>query len=292
MRIRAFVVLTALLLAPAASARAQETPTPAPEPTVGSFDVGGQFSNINGDEARYQRYKDLRTGGLLDRFNYTREKENWLFDVTGHHVGYRDQKFVAEFRNYARGRVSFTWDQIPLFYAEPDSDQFGLLSASPYQRVGPGEYRINDAVQQTLQAFCPLPPCAANVNTARQQALALLMNREAQTLDIRHRRDVALLDASFALIKNTNLLFHFQNTDEGRHAAVVRLLRLQRGQRAGGPRRSPDHRRRRRAGVVQLPRGREGGMGWLLVPQQRVDARLGQSNPCDRLHLCQRVLAR
>src|SRR5215203_3796805 len=212
MRTRAFFVLTALLLAPAGSARAQETPTPAPEPTVGSFDVGGQFSNINGDEARYQRYKDLRSGGLLDRFEYTREKENWLFNVTGHHVGYRDQKFVAEFRDYARARVSFTWDQIPLFYAEPDSDQFGLLSATPYQRVGPGEYRINDAVQQTLQAFCPVPQCASNVNAARQQALALLMNQQAQTLEMRHRRDVALLDASVALMKNTNLLFHFQNT--------------------------------------------------------------------------------
>ena len=67
-------------------------------------------------------------------------------------------------------------------------------------------------MQQTLQAFCPTPPCAAPVNTARQAALVRLMNQEAQTLDIRHRRDVALLDVSFALLKNTNLLLHFQNT--------------------------------------------------------------------------------
>jgi MtrB/PioB family decaheme-associated outer membrane protein len=211
MRIRAFVVLTALLLVPAASARAQESPDTT-VPTVGSTDFGGQFSSMNGDEARFQRYKDLRTGGLLDAFRYTREKENWLFNVTANHVGYRDQRFVAEVRNYERARVSFTWDQIPLFYSAADSDAFGPLSTTPYRRVGPGEYRIDDAVQQTLQAFCPTPPCAAPVNTARQAALVRLMNQEAQTLDIRHRRDVALLDASFALLKNTNLLVHFQNT--------------------------------------------------------------------------------
>jgi MtrB/PioB family decaheme-associated outer membrane protein len=211
MRIRAFVVLTALLLAPAASARAQETPT-TPLPTVGSVDFGGQFSTMNGDEARYQRYKDLRSGGLLDAFKYTREKDNWLFNVTANHVGYRDQKFVTEFRNYRRARVSFTWDQVPLFYSAPDTDVFGPLSATPLRRVGPGEYRINDAVQQTLQAFCPTPPCATPVNVARQAALVRLMNQEAQTLDIRHRRDTALLDASVALVNNASLLFHFQNT--------------------------------------------------------------------------------
>jgi MtrB/PioB family decaheme-associated outer membrane protein len=214
MRIRAFFVLTALLLAPAAGARAQDTPT-TDEPKNGSIDFGGQFSNINGDEARYQRYKDLRSGGLLDAFKYTRESDKWLFDVTARHVGYRDQKFLAQFRNYERLKVSFTWDQIPLFYAAPDTDQFGLLSATPYQGVGSGEYRINDAVQQTLQAFCPTPPCATSALTSnRQAALVRLVNQEAQTLEIRQRRDTALLDASYALLKNTNLLFHFQNMDK------------------------------------------------------------------------------
>ena len=72
-----------------------------------------------------------------------------------------------------------------------DTDQFGLLSATPYRRVGSGEYRIDDAVQQTLQAFCPTPPCATSTLTAaRQAALVRLSNQEAQTLDIRQRRDI------------------------------------------------------------------------------------------------------
>ena len=95
------------------------------------------------------------------------------------------------------------------------------MSATPFRRVGDGEYRINDAVQTTLQAICPTPPCSADSATnsklqaQRQAALGGLTNQEAQTLDIRHRRDVALLDASVAVFEHTNLLFHFQNTKKG-----------------------------------------------------------------------------
>ena len=116
-------------------ARARRRPDTTNEPCVGSVDFGGQFSTTDGDEARYQRYKDMRTGGLLDAFKYTREKENWLFNVTANHVGYRDQKFVAQFRNYERARISFTWDQIPLFYAEPTPTRFALVGhAVPARR--------------------------------------------------------------------------------------------------------------------------------------------------------------
>ena len=168
MRIRAFVVLTALLLAPAAGATRQETPNARPSRSVGSVDFGGQFSTINGDEARYQRYKDLRSGGLLDAFKYTREKENWLFDVTANHVGYRDQKFVAQFRHYERATdLLHVGSDSALLRRARLRRSFGLLSATPYRRVGDGEYRINDAVQTTLQAFCPTPPCATSTLTSK-----------------------------------------------------------------------------------------------------------------------------
>jgi MtrB/PioB family decaheme-associated outer membrane protein len=215
MRIRAFVVLTALVLAPSAGVSAQEPPTPA-EPEVGSVDFGGQFSTIDGDEARYQKYKDMRSSALLDAFKYTRGTDDWVFNVTATHVGYRDQRYVASFRNFQRARITFSWDQIPLFYSTDDRDGFGLLSASPYRRVSDGEYRIDDGVQTVLQAFCPTPPCATSTLTAaRQAALVGLANQQAQALDIRQRRDTALLDASYALRPNTNLLFHFQNIDKG-----------------------------------------------------------------------------
>lgn len=214
MRMRAFALLTALLLVPAAGASAQDTPN-ADQPKIGSVDFGGQITSTTGDEARYDRYRDSRSGALLDAFKYTREKDNWLFNMTASHVGYRDQKYVAQFRQYGRVKVKFTWDQIPLFYSTEASDIFGLLSATPYTGVGTSEYRINDDVQAALQAICPIPTnCPAPKPVQRQVALYNYTNQEARGLDIRQRRDTAILDATVNLVKNTNLLFHFQNVSK------------------------------------------------------------------------------
>ncbi len=211
MRMRAYAVLAALLLVPAAGARAQEPALD--EPKIGSVDFGGQISGTSGDEARYQRYRDLRSGGLLDAFRYNREKDNWSFRVAAHHVGYRDQKYDVGFRQYGRLNVNFTWDQIPLNYSFADADAFGLLSATPYTGVGTGEYRINDSVQAALEAVCPVPTnCPQPKPAERQQLLYTLITQEAHGLDIRHTRDIATLNATVSLFKNTNLLFHFQNT--------------------------------------------------------------------------------
>lgn len=211
MRIRATALLTALLLAPAAAVSAQDT-TSADEPKIGSVDFGVQFGDTDGDEARFQRYRDLRNGPVLDAFKYNRSTESWQFNLTANHVGYRDQKYVAEFRNYERARLTFTWDQVPLFYGTEDQDAFGLFSATPFVRVGPGEYRIDDSIQQQLQAICPRPPCAAAQSPVRQARLYSLISANARGLDIRHRRDTAAFNARIRAFSNTDLLFRFQNT--------------------------------------------------------------------------------
>jgi MtrB/PioB family decaheme-associated outer membrane protein len=208
---RAYGLLAALLLVTPAGARAQEPATD--QPNIGSVDFGGQFTNTSGDEARYQRYRDLRDGGLLDAFRYTREKDNWIFAATANHVGYRDQKYQVGFRQYGRFKLNFTWDQIPLNYSFAASDIFGPLSATPYPGVGSGEYRIDDAVQGALEAICPIPTnCPQPKPAQRQAALYTLITQQARGLDIRHTRDVATADATLNLARNTNLLLHFQNT--------------------------------------------------------------------------------
>ena len=214
MRTRAFALLAALLLVPAAGVSAQDTPQ-TDLPQTGSVDFGAQFSSMDGDEARYQRYRDFRNGALLDAFRYTRDTENWLFNMSASHVGYRDQKYVAEFRDYDRARITFTWDQIPLFFSAEDRDGFGLLSATPYTGVGTGEYRLDDSIQASLQAICPVPTaCAAPRPAQRQALLYQTMTTNARALDIRHRRDTALLDARIQTVPGIDLLLHFQNVQK------------------------------------------------------------------------------
>ena len=208
-------MLAALLLVPAATVRAQDKPEApsANEPSIGSVDFGGQFTNTSGDEGRYERYKDLRSGALLDAFKYNRAKDAWQFDMTATHVGYRDQRYQAQFWAYGKAKINFMWDQIPLTYGvSGERDQFGLFNATPYTGIGSGEYRLDDGLQTQVEAICPTTSCTSNQTVLRQALLYKLVNAQAQSLDIRHRRDTALLNATISLTSHTDLLLHFQNT--------------------------------------------------------------------------------
>ena len=67
-----FFLLTAALLLIAGPAMAQAPQAPQPQapgavsPFRGSADFGGVFTATDGDEARYQRYRDERDGVVLE----------------------------------------------------------------------------------------------------------------------------------------------------------------------------------------------------------------------------------
>ena len=61
MRNRLMIGTAALLLASATFAGAQDKPQQATTPSNGTIDIGGRFTDVDGDEARYERYRDLRT---------------------------------------------------------------------------------------------------------------------------------------------------------------------------------------------------------------------------------------
>jgi MtrB/PioB family decaheme-associated outer membrane protein len=67
-------------------------------------------------------------------------------------------------------------------------------------------------MQVALQAVCPTPPCTAAQSAVRQPLLYSLVNQQAQFFDIRHRRDIARLDATYTLTPNTDLRFRVLNT--------------------------------------------------------------------------------
>ena len=93
-------VLTAALLLIAGPAMAQAPQAPQPQapgtasPFRGSADFGGVFTVTDGDEARYQRYRDERDG-VFSNLTVNRSGARYLFDANASHVGYRDQKYNA-----------------------------------------------------------------------------------------------------------------------------------------------------------------------------------------------------
>jgi MtrB/PioB family decaheme-associated outer membrane protein len=216
MRNRATTLLLAMLLVPTGLAYAQDEKAAGDQPAAGSVDFGGQFTTTKGDEGRYERYKDLRTGGLLDAFLYHRATDAWQFNASARHVGYRDQRYLAQFWKYDRAKITFMWDQIPLTYGvHGERDPYGFFNATPYTGVGSSEYRLDDGVQAQLQAVCPDPatkPCTSQQSVLRQTLLYNLVGPAAQSLDIRTRRDIALVDASIRIVPHAALLLHFQNT--------------------------------------------------------------------------------
>ena len=105
MRNRLMTVTAALLLASATFAAAQTRAAapggarpPGPTaPSMGSIDFGGVFGDVNGDEARYERYRDARNGVYTD-FSFAKETGAYFFDAKANHIGYRDQRYSVDLR--------------------------------------------------------------------------------------------------------------------------------------------------------------------------------------------------
>jgi MtrB/PioB family decaheme-associated outer membrane protein len=135
----------------ASSAFAQGTPPASAQPAPdaentafrNSIDFGGRISTISGDPARWQRYRDLRDGPVINRFTFNFDRNDWLLGISGDHVGYRDQRYQFQAERPGRLRVRFLWDQIPLFISE---DTLTL-----YRDEGAGVLRVEDSIQSGIQ---------------------------------------------------------------------------------------------------------------------------------------------
>ena len=86
MRNRTLTICAALLLASAHLALAQTPPTkPLPlagVPTVGLLDFGFRGGNTDGDEARFERYRDLRPGATTF-FEMNKDTDKYRFGAIG-----------------------------------------------------------------------------------------------------------------------------------------------------------------------------------------------------------------
>ena len=174
MRITRLVVIVALVLLPGA-VRAQSTnpsqggtkpgspqpptgqqPTtakpPADQPAAAEeastfnnmIDFGVRATSVDGDAARYERYRDLGDGLFMEHVRLGREHNGLLLDFAAEHIGRRDQRYVGEIVKPGKLRGSFMWDQIPML--------LGTTTRTLFGGVGTAELRIDDAIQSQAQA--------------------------------------------------------------------------------------------------------------------------------------------
>jgi MtrB/PioB family decaheme-associated outer membrane protein len=217
MRIRVFTATAALLLASATHAMAQTTPAEATSGTTagaatGTMDVGFRISDVSGDEARFERYRDLRNG-LYTNIVFGKLTDTYLFDVTANNVGYRDQYYTVDYQN-SRMKFSFVWDSIPLNYC------YNCLT--PWREASANSWTLDDAVQQQVQnsrpqrpggPTTPLPPGSVAIPTsAAQLSSASVYRAQAQTFEIQQRRDVAGFKFGYDMTTDVALNVDFTTT--------------------------------------------------------------------------------
>src|SRR6187397_2601423 len=105
--------------APATPAAGSESTRSLFAPTPREFLIGGRFSSVDGDQARFQRYQDMRDGLYFSGARYAIDapEGDWAFRALADNVGWRDQRYAAGYERTGRFTVSGMWDQIPQFYS-------------------------------------------------------------------------------------------------------------------------------------------------------------------------------
>ena len=103
MRTKSIALVTVLVAVLSTSAYAQATLPKPTEPrdvaaasftgrVFGSVDFGGRFTSVDGDPARYERYRDLTDGPFAERFIFERRREDWTLEAFADKIGYKDQR--------------------------------------------------------------------------------------------------------------------------------------------------------------------------------------------------------
>lgn len=185
----ATIVVTTIGMAglPGRAAAQAETPKPSSSGT-GMVDLGVRFTDVSGDAARWQRFRDLGDG-LVEGFRLSRTGPDWLFQAEGENMGREDQRYTLTYKRGGKLKASLVWDQIPLFMSE--------TTATLYTGIGTGTLRLADGIQQAGQT--------AAANTAN-------FIGGAQPFDLRSRRDVLKLDVIFRPTPEVDLTLNLKNT--------------------------------------------------------------------------------
>jgi MtrB/PioB family decaheme-associated outer membrane protein len=209
------VLIGALLLVPAGLTQAQSqqqgangsqvmaTPASSFQPVFGQVDFGFRAEDLSGDQARYNKYRDFRQGGFLDRFMFEKETMSTFFRAEANNVGYRDQRFFAQFLDIGKLNAVFEWNQVPLFLSA-GSTNLNEGSRSLYRDAGGGVLTIDPGIRQQLQS-------AGNVAAVRDPIIAAAMS-SAPALDLRSRRDVGRFDLTYALNRDVDVKLNVRNT--------------------------------------------------------------------------------
>jgi MtrB/PioB family decaheme-associated outer membrane protein len=224
MRKRLVTVAAALLLAsrPGFAQASQQTPPPAAPaaaaetPLSGTVDVGGQFTTTDGDEARFERYRDSRSG-LYSTFRLNKETASSLFSAEAFHVGYRDQRYAASFVG-PKLNATFNFTGIPLNYS--------YITRTPYTTNGT-TLTLPDSIQAAVQGptnatndgtavgvpcapGAPPAACSTPAQLAQVKAFGTSYNAVAKQFDLEHLRNNTNVGLTYSISRAFDVDANYQ----------------------------------------------------------------------------------
>ncbi|MDO8502685.1 MAG: MtrB/PioB family outer membrane beta-barrel protein [Gemmatimonadaceae bacterium] len=203
---RLMLSTAALVLAFTGVARAQQTAAaPDTAPAIsGWFDLGYRGSSVDGDKARWERYRDLRDG-LLTRMDAGKENEKSALRFSAANIGYHDQQYVADYNNYGKLKVTAMWNSTPLNY--------GYNTLTPWKDQGGNVWTLDAAartqVQNKAAGVLGIGTNAAAYNQASiYRGLATVFpmqsRRDVMSIGMKYRlTDVAGLNLAFSSTKKS-----------------------------------------------------------------------------------------
>ena len=216
-------VATALLLGSPFAGQAQQRPTgvAAPEQlpdarppagegaqqavpaTTGSIDLGFRGTTTTGDAARYERYRDLRSGSW-SRLTFDKGNQSYLFGARAQNIGYRDQMFSADYRG---GRSWLTGS----FVSTPQN--YSYVSNTPWVEQSPGHLSLDVAARQLVQAgsVVGVPQNAAQLNTPS------IYRSIAAPFALQHLRQTGAASGVYEFTRDTSFTGGFSSTARNGH---------------------------------------------------------------------------
>jgi MtrB/PioB family decaheme-associated outer membrane protein len=219
-------ILFTLAFITASSAALAQTPQPAqaPKPATpasalgsGTVDVGGRFTTADGDEARYERYRDDRDG-VYSSFNFGRRSDSYLFDATASHIGYRDQRYAVDYLS-RKVNFAFRWDSLPL--------NFSYIAVTPFATSGT-TLTLDDAAQRAVQGptnatndgtavgvpcapGAPPASCSNPTQAGQAKANRSTYNNLLTQFDLRQQRDTAAFGLNYAASRAVDIDVKFSS---------------------------------------------------------------------------------
>lgn len=154
------------------------------------IDVGVRGTDISGDSARFERYRDLTNGLFLEAIRWDGKKNNWDLTLRGDHSFYKDQRYTGRATKQGQLKAWFLWDQIPMLM----SNTTKTLYREDFSKE-PNVFTIDPAIRAQVQASP-----SANPNTAIVPAL---FDANARVFDTSGRRH--LMQSGVDYIANPDL---------------------------------------------------------------------------------------